>query len=231
MLFAFSSSFSLLDFLGSGISTAGVEGFKWLTSFLVQECPLQLVQWNAISLMRSIFSFGGGEGVLGRVEYVSFHETYFCRILNFHQNFYSSLFITRPLRDASSFQVPLLSLRSCALSILFPNISCLPLHFHMGSTADATDFRYVFSHSNGMGICSLLFPDYVVDITNCVVWWVNYDFICCLLSLVSVVFVKCIERLRFRHLPFIFKESNYLTSIHKCQHLQIFRWDFHMSIR
>lgn len=34
----------------------------------------------------------------------------------------------------------------------------------MGYTAGATDFRYVFSHSNEIGLCSLLFPGYVVDI-------------------------------------------------------------------
>lgn len=49
----------------------------------------------------------------------------------------------RSLRGATSFQVPLLFPRSRALSLLSPNISCLPLHFHTGSTAGATDFRSI----------------------------------------------------------------------------------------
>lgn len=32
------------DFLGLGVPADGVKGFEWFTSFLVQECPLQLKQ-------------------------------------------------------------------------------------------------------------------------------------------------------------------------------------------
>lgn len=66
ILAAFTSSFSrLLDFPGPDVSMDRVEGFEWPTSFLVQECPLQLVQWNTISLMTSLLEDRGGG--LGRV--------------------------------------------------------------------------------------------------------------------------------------------------------------------
>lgn len=39
---------------GPDVSTDRVEGFEWLTSFLVQESPLQLVQWNTISLTKRL---------------------------------------------------------------------------------------------------------------------------------------------------------------------------------
>lgn len=66
ILAAFTCSISrLLDFPGPDVSMDRVEGVEWLTSFLVQECPLQLVQWNTISLMTSLLKDRGGG--LGRV--------------------------------------------------------------------------------------------------------------------------------------------------------------------
>ena len=48
----------LLDFPGPDVSMDGVEEFEWVPSFLVQECPLQLVQWNTVPLMTSLLEDG-----------------------------------------------------------------------------------------------------------------------------------------------------------------------------
>lgn len=60
----------LLDFPGPGVSADGVEGFEWFTSFIVQDCPLQLLRWNATSLMNSMF-WGWGRRVIGHGTLIS----------------------------------------------------------------------------------------------------------------------------------------------------------------
>lgn len=93
--------------------------------------------------------------------------------------------------------------------------SFLTLHFHMGMIAGATDFRCLLPHSNEMGVCSILFSGYMVDII------VLYgEFIVILFVALDLYgYWKICRKIQFRYLSLSSKSPHSIASIDKCWYI------------